>query len=65
MTFRLLRRLALGAAVFTAPWVVVGCGDSGTTTTIPSNPPPIPADAKGNPAPPPTAASPPTPARTK
>jgi hypothetical protein len=52
MTIRTLMRLAL----VIAPWLLIGCGDSGTTTTMPSNPPPIQTDAQGKPVPPPTAA---------
>jgi hypothetical protein len=62
MTSRLLGRFALIIAVSIAPWALIGCGDSGsTTTTIPEKTPPIPTDAKGKPVGPPTAAGSSTP----
>jgi hypothetical protein len=48
-------RAAVAAAILMAPWALVGC-DSSSNTKMPTNPPPIQTDAKGNPVPPPTAA---------
>ena len=56
MTIRIARHVASTLTIVAVFWGMVGCGDDGAVTTVPTNTPAPKTTADGKPMPPPTAA---------